>query len=51
MRCPLCNASPGHPCVEVRKTGQHGKHFGWVRGSNHAERIAAYQSETGAEHG
>jgi hypothetical protein len=39
MVCPVCDASPGHPCVEVRRTGQHGKHLGMVRGSNHSARV------------
>jgi hypothetical protein len=36
--CPICGASPGHPCVEYRTTGHYGKHLGHVREANHAER-------------
>lgn len=38
VACPVCKASPGHPCVEHRTTGHHGKHLGRVREANHAGR-------------
>lgn len=50
MHCPLCDASPGHPCVEIRKTGQSGKHYGYVRGANHVERIEAFKSNQETNH-
>lgn len=43
VRCPVCEASPGHPCVEVRTTGHAGKHVGAVREANHANRILQFE--------
>ena len=43
--CPECQASAGHPCVEVRRTGQHGKRVGEVRESVHQARLIAWQQK------
>jgi len=41
VRCPACDASPGHRCVEYRATGHHRKHMGAVQESNHEARVEA----------
>lgn len=49
VKCPICAASPGHPCVVVRTTGQSGKHFGSTRDACHDERRVAFQSAKASE--
>jgi hypothetical protein len=41
VRCPTCDASPGHRCVEYRTTGHHRQRIGAVQESNHEARVNA----------
>jgi hypothetical protein len=49
VRCPVCEASPGHPCVEVRTTGVAGRHLGATREANHSNRILAFEIQNAGE--
>lgn len=48
MYCRACGAEPGHPCVEYRNHGKHGKYLGHTRAANHKERIQEYSERDAA---